>query len=77
MNNLQNTKHPVFFIGILKTMLIIVETASYDFGENMYSLIRCLFCGIINLYLYLHYFEKLLIVILKGSVCSYLIRDKI
>lgn len=54
MNNLQNTKNPVFFIGILKTMLIIVETASYDFGENMYSLIRCLFCGIIKLFLYFH-----------------------
>lgn len=48
MNNLQNTKNPVFFIGILKTMLIIVETASYDFGENMYSLIRCLFCDLLS-----------------------------
>ncbi|XP_025202207.1 transcription-associated protein 1-like [Melanaphis sacchari] len=48
MNNLRNTKYPVFFIGILKTMLIIVETASYDFGENTYSLIRCLLCDLLS-----------------------------
>lgn len=47
-NNLQSTEHPVFFIGILKTMLIIVETASYEFGENMYSVIRCLFGDLLS-----------------------------
>ncbi|XP_029341770.1 transformation/transcription domain-associated protein isoform X2 [Acyrthosiphon pisum] len=47
-NSLQDTKHPEFFIGILKTMLIIVETASYEFGENMYSVIRCLFGDLLS-----------------------------
>jgi len=56
--NLQNAENPMFCIGILKTMLIIVETASYEFGETMYSVIRCLFGGIITFYNYFTIFKN-------------------
>lgn len=45
MNNLKHTKYPMFYLGILKIILIIIESAKYNFGNNMNSILQCLFCG--------------------------------
>lgn len=49
----------MFDIGILKAMLIIVETASYEFGENINSVIRCLLCGIITFFIVSLFLKKI------------------
>lgn len=45
MNILPTTKYPVFYIEILKSTLMIVQSAGYELGDNMNSLLNCLFCG--------------------------------
>lgn len=45
LNNLQITKYPMFYLGVLKIILIIVESAKYELGNNINSELRCLFCG--------------------------------
>lgn len=45
MNNLQNTKYPMFYLDVLKKILIIMESKKYVFGRNMNSVLRSLFCG--------------------------------
>lgn len=45
MNILPSTRYPVFYIEVLKSTLMIVQSAGYELGENMNSLLNCLFCG--------------------------------
>lgn len=48
MNNLQNTKYLMFNIEVLKTIFTLVESAKYEFRENMNLLLRHLFTGNIS-----------------------------
>ncbi|VVC36854.1 Hypothetical protein CINCED_3A003660 [Cinara cedri] len=48
MNNLQNTNHVMFNIEVLKTIFAIVESAHYELGENMNSLLKHLFTDLLS-----------------------------
>lgn len=52
MNILPNTKYPVFYIEILKSTLMIVQSAGYELGDDMNSLLNCLFCGNYSFFIY-------------------------
>jgi hypothetical protein len=45
LNIIQNTKYPVSYLEILKTILNIVESIKYDYDENMNTVLKCLFNG--------------------------------
>lgn len=44
-NNLQHSKHPIFDLKVLKTIIIVVESAKYELSKNMRSVLKNLFCG--------------------------------
>lgn len=59
MNILPTTKYPVFYIEVLKSTLMIVQSAGYELGDNMNSLLNSLFCGndFLNFIISLKYFS--------------------
>lgn len=64
-NSLRNLKHPIFYISVIKKMLVIVESAEYEFEENFNSVLRCLISGnnLFSIYILVLYCNYLFFII--------------